>query len=86
MSIPEQCSSCGGFCGKGPCGRGQYTAPVSEDTDKERLDCCEYYQEGMDKINAPIILATIRAGHRTYDGKPFNYCPWCGKATYSHSS
>ena len=43
-------------------------------------DCCEFYQEGMDKLNAPIILATLRAGKQTYDGKPFNYCPWCGAA------
>ncbi len=48
--------------------------------------CCDYYQEGLDKLNAPIILATVRAGHDTYDGKPFVYCPWCGKKTRKSSN
>ena len=41
-------------------------------------ECCKYYQEGIDKLNAPIVVASARAGKDLYSGKPFNYCPWCG--------
>jgi hypothetical protein len=39
---------------------------------------CSDWDTEMPKINGPIILASIRAGHNTYDGKPFRFCPWCG--------
>lgn len=45
------------------------------------LLCCDYYQNGMDKINSFIVTASIRAGENMYDGKPFVYCPWCGANT-----
>jgi len=45
-------------------------------------DCCEYYQEGMDAVNAPIhLLAARNPDQRHYPGKPFEYCPWCGAKT-----
>ncbi len=66
-----------------------YTQPHTQDfvdstttsSDTEPKVCCDYYQEGLDKLNAPIILASVRAGYNLYDGKPFVYCPWCGKKT-----
>ena len=39
---------------------------------------CKDWEETMPKINGPIIMASIRAGHNTYDGKPMVFCPWCG--------
>jgi hypothetical protein len=41
--------------------------------------CCNYYQTGLDKINAPIILQSVRDSSYIYDGRLFKYCPWCGK-------
>lgn len=40
---------------------------------------CADWHETMPKINGPIILASVRAGHNTYDGTPFRFCPWCGQ-------
>lgn len=42
------------------------------------MKCCEYHQIGLDKINGFITTASIRAGENLYDGRPFDYCPWCG--------
>lgn len=39
---------------------------------------CPDWQSTVPKLNAPLILASIRAGHNVYDGKPFVFCPWCG--------
>lgn len=34
----------------------------------------------MKKINGPIVLQSVRSGGAyQYDGKPFVFCPWCGK-------
>ena len=41
--------------------------------------CCEYHDEGSEKINAFIMTASARAGKSLYDGKPWIYCPWCGE-------
>ena len=39
--------------------------------------CCPDWRPGIDKINAVIYFAGIH--HGSYDGKPFRFCPWCGK-------
>jgi hypothetical protein len=39
---------------------------------------CPDWAPGVEKINGPIITASIRAGRDLYDGKPFKFCPWCG--------
>jgi len=49
-----------------------------------RAACCDYYQTGLDKINNIIALQVVRTGKQVYDGKPFVYCPWCGKKTPTH--
>jgi len=44
-----------------------------------RCDCEDWIPE-CEKINAPIQLQSARSGFRwQYDGKPFKFCPWCGK-------
>jgi len=66
-----------------------YTQPHTQDfvnstttsTDTKPMDCCDYYQTGLDKINNIIALQVVRTGKQVYDGKPFVYCPWCGKKT-----
>jgi hypothetical protein len=41
---------------------------------------CKDWQPGVEKINAYISLQFARSGGATqYTGKPFNFCPWCGK-------
>lgn len=42
--------------------------------------CCQEWVENIDKINDPIILQSLRNPGYVYNGKPFVYCPWCGKA------
>lgn len=42
-----------------------------------RCDCPDWGEQ-IQKINGPIVLASIRAGKDLYDGKPFVFCPWCG--------
>lgn len=44
------------------------------------LLCCDYFEIGMKKINAPIVLQAARCGGIGYDGRLFKYCPWCGSA------
>ena len=40
---------------------------------------CSDWRETIEKVNGPIVLQQIRSGGRTaYDGKPFEFCPWCG--------
>ena len=41
-------------------------------------DCLDW-RENIDKVNGPIVLQSIRAGRDLYTGKPFVYCPWCGR-------
>lgn len=46
-------------------------------------ECCEDWPEQIKKVNGPIVLQSIGAGRDLYKetgGKPFRYCPWCGKA------
>ena len=45
---------------------------------KESDLCCNYFNEGMEKVNAPLFLQAARTGGKGYDGIPFKYCPWCG--------
>ena len=42
---------------------------------------CEDWQPNVDIINGYISFGTIHYGFnpKGYDGKPFKYCPWCGK-------
>jgi ribosomal protein S27AE len=43
-------------------------------------DCsCKDWDENLPKINAPLVLQQVRTGVR-YEGKPFQFCPWCGSA------
>jgi hypothetical protein len=43
-----------------------------------KQECCKDWEIQIHKINAPIILQCLRTGRTTYDGLPFQYCPWCG--------
>lgn len=52
---------------------------VVEDCSEE---CCADWLVQIEKVNGPIVLQSIRAGRDLYKetgGKPFKYCPWCGK-------
>ena len=40
--------------------------------------CCDYHDEGSEKIDAFIMTASARAGKSLHDGEPWIYCPWCG--------
>lgn len=42
--------------------------------------CCADWAPQTELINGPIILQSIRSGGLyQYAGKPFVFCPWCGK-------
>lgn len=44
-----------------------------------QCDCADWEPQ-TEKINGPIILQQIRAGHAIdYGFKAWLYCPWCGK-------
>lgn len=45
---------------------------------KAMLDCCLDWKPGLAKIDSFIVLQSIRTGKDLYDGKAFNFCPWCG--------
>lgn len=46
----------------------------------EQKPCCDYFKEGATLIDGPIINQTVRSGGRyKYTGRPFRFCPWCGK-------
>jgi len=45
----------------------------------EQKACCPDWTPGNNKIDAFIVNASLRAGKDLYDGKPFKFCPWCGK-------
>jgi hypothetical protein len=38
---------------------------------------CIDWQENIGKVNAGFTMMFIH-GCSGYDGKPFQYCPWCG--------
>lgn len=40
---------------------------------------CKDWKANIDILNGPIVLQAIRMGGGGYSGKPFEYCPWCGK-------
>lgn len=41
---------------------------------------CKDWEPEIKKLNGPITLQSVRSGGAyKYDGKPFNFCPWCGK-------
>ena len=43
-------------------------------------DCCADFNPGMEAINGPIVLQSIRSGGKyQYPFKPIVFCPWCGK-------
>lgn len=42
-------------------------------------DCCLEWKPNLEKINGYIIHHFARTGEDNYSGKPFKYCPWCGK-------
>lgn len=39
---------------------------------------CKDWKPNVEKINSYINTAWARTGQE-YTGKPFVYCPWCGK-------
>jgi len=41
-------------------------------------DHCDYWKEGIEKINRFIFFEQARNPHNQYTGKAFDYCPWCG--------
>ena len=44
--------------------------------------CCPDWDEQTSIINSYIAFTSIRSGHDTFlqqGGKPFAYCPWCGR-------
>ena len=56
------------------------TCPDWKKGRKMKKCTCPDWKKGIDKINAPIILQSARSGgFWQYDGKTFEYCPWCGK-------
>lgn len=47
----------------------------------EPAECCPDWKAQTDKINGFITLQAVRSGNSNiYDGVPFRFCPWCGKA------
>ncbi len=38
---------------------------------------CKDWQPNIDKINSAITMDFVHG--KEYTGKPFEYCPWCGK-------
>ncbi len=42
-------------------------------------DCCADWAPQTKKIDDFILLACARAGRDLFDGKIFQFCPWCGK-------
>ena len=53
-------------------------APKGPSDSKAMLDCCPDWKPGLAKIDNFIVLQSIRTGKDLYDGKSFNFCPWCG--------
>lgn len=46
-----------------------------------REECCADWLAQIEKVNGPIVLQALRSGNpNQFDGIPFRYCPWCGKA------
>ena len=41
--------------------------------------CCDGWDENIEILNGPIILQSLRSGRNPYQGKPFTFCPWCGR-------
>jgi hypothetical protein len=48
------------------------------------LSCpCPDWPANIEALNAPIITQAVRSGgFWQYRGKPFAFCPWCGKALH----
>ena len=45
-----------------------------------KKDCCDEFEPGIKAIDGPIVLQAVRSGVLDfYKGKPFLFCPWCGK-------
>ncbi|MBM4137267.1 MAG: hypothetical protein FJ241_10625 [Nitrospira sp.] len=47
--------------------------------EKVRECNCKDWQENIAKLNSGFTLSTIH-GLGGYQGKIFNFCPWCGKS------
>ena len=45
------------------------------------MECkCKDWLPNIQKINAPIVLQTLRSGgNYVFDGEPWSFCPWCGE-------
>lgn len=45
------------------------------------MDCtCIDWKQNIDKLNSPFVLQSARSGGKSqYNGKVFEFCPWCGK-------
>lgn len=41
---------------------------------------CPDWAPNIKKVDGPIALQAVRSGGAyQYDGKPFKFCPWCGR-------
>ena len=40
--------------------------------------CCAEWEPGVHEIDGFIIRESARFGRSLFDGKPFQFCPWCG--------
>lgn len=44
-----------------------------------KCECCLTWTSNIEKVNAPIFNMAARSGFLwQYEGKPFEFCPWCG--------
>ena len=49
----------------------------SNDYDIPKSCACEDWKDNIRILNTPYILNLTVVGH--YEGKIFDYCPWCGE-------
>ena len=46
---------------------------------EKHTECCGNYIRGVDELNRFITNVHISDYDDIYRGKPFEYCPWCGR-------
>lgn len=39
---------------------------------------CDDYKPNIEKLDNLNTFCAIQTAGPVYDGKPFDYCPWCG--------
>lgn len=57
-----------------------------KDVEAGAVCTCKDWEPSMAKINGPIILQQLRAGHAVPADhfNPFKFCPWCGNRARTH--